>query len=115
MVEAISLPPGSSNSSSVIELPHLVGPSVRVEQVKDVREKRQAGEKIKPDSGLTDFDLAYAMEAMARAHALAGMSDESAQYRALAQKLGEAIADEDDKKIFLGDFDGGPWNPNTER
>ncbi|MCC6575316.1 MAG: hypothetical protein IT462_16190 [Planctomycetes bacterium] len=73
------------------------------------------GDNFKPDSGLQDFDLAFATEALARAHALAGMAEESAEFRKVAQKFGEAIKDEEDRKIFNEEFEKGPWNPSAER
>lgn len=60
-------------------------------------------------AALTDFDLAYGYEALARAHALAGNCAEAQHYHALASEAGAAIADEEDRTIFLGDFAGGNW------
>jgi tetratricopeptide (TPR) repeat protein len=56
-----------------------------------------------------DFDRAYAYEAIARAHAIAGNRDEALEYIKLAETAGQAIADEQSKEIFAGDFDGGDW------
>lgn len=58
---------------------------------------------------MQDFDLAYAQEAMARAHALTGNRAEAIRYRETAEKLGNSITGDEDRKIFLGDFDGGSW------
>lgn len=58
---------------------------------------------------LKDFDFAFAYEGIARAHALAGSRAEALKYIALAQKAGEAIAGEEDRKVFFGDFNGGNW------
>ena len=58
---------------------------------------------------MQDFDWAYAYEGLARAHALAGNRKEALEYIQLAQESGEAIRDEQDKAIFLGDFGGGDW------
>jgi hypothetical protein len=52
--------------------------------------------------GIGDWDLAYAYEALARAHALAGEADESARFLELAR--GVAIAEEDDRAHLLGDL-----------
>lgn len=60
-------------------------------------------------AALADFDLAYAYEGLARAHALAGNHTEARQYHALAAEAGAAIADEEDRTIFLGDLAGGDW------
>ncbi len=58
---------------------------------------------------MEDFDRAFAYEAVARANAVAGNLDEALKYIALAEEAGEAIADEQSKEIFLGDFNGGDW------
>jgi hypothetical protein len=58
---------------------------------------------------MEDFDRAFACEAVARANAIAGKRDEALKYIELAKKAGEAIADEQSKDIFYGDFNGGDW------
>jgi tetratricopeptide (TPR) repeat protein len=58
---------------------------------------------------MEDFDRAYALEGLARAHAVAGDHDRAREYLELAQKAGEAIADEESKKFFSGDLEGGNW------
>lgn len=58
---------------------------------------------------MEDFDLAYAHEALARANAAAGNRAQAEEYLALAQAAGQKIADEESKKYFFGDFDGGNW------
>jgi hypothetical protein len=57
-----------------------------------------------------DFDWAYAYEGVARAHAVAGNRDEAIRHIELAQKAGEAIKEEEDRRIFVADFNGGNWN-----
>ena len=64
--------------------------------------------KDHPDM-MQDFDWAYAYEAVARAAALAGKLDKAKKYHDLAEKAGEAIADDENKKIFAGDLQGGNW------
>jgi hypothetical protein len=59
---------------------------------------------------MEDFDLAYARECMARAHALAGEREEARTLLALAVEAGQAIQDEESRKIFLGDLEGGNWH-----
>ena len=59
---------------------------------------------------MEDFDWAFAYEGVARANAIAGNRDKALEYIAMAEKAGEAIADADNKEIFMGDFDGGDWN-----
>ena len=56
-----------------------------------------------------DFDLAFAYESMARAHAAAGNESEAKKYIQLAQEAGEKIKQEEDKKIFMNDFATEPW------
>lgn len=56
-----------------------------------------------------DFDLAYAYEGMARAHASAGQKDECQKYIKLTAEAGEKIKGPEDKKLFLSDFEKGPW------
>lgn len=58
---------------------------------------------------MADFDKAYALMALARAHALAGNREEGAHYYALAKAAGEAIANAEDKKYFVGDFTQSNW------
>ena len=58
---------------------------------------------------MKDFDFAYANEGCARANALAGNIDIAVKHKAEARKLGDAIADAEDKSIFDGDYDSGPW------
>lgn len=61
-------------------------------------------------SGLIkDFDRAYAYEGLARANALAGNREEAVKFLQLAEKTGQAIQNDEDRKIFLGDFKGGKW------
>jgi len=51
-----------------------------------------------------DWDLAFAYEALARAHATAGSSDQSARYKELAREAGDQIADAEDREVFEADF-----------
>lgn len=58
-------------------------------------------------AGLTDFDLAYAHEAKARALACLGRLDEAATELAAARSV--EIADPEDRTIFDGDVAAPPW------
>lgn len=58
---------------------------------------------------MQDFDLAYAFEGMARAHAMLGDHKMAKEFFDLAQQSGNAIANEEDRSIFVGDFAGGDW------
>ena len=59
---------------------------------------------------MQDFDVAYGYEGYARALALAGNLDEAKTYKERAQQAGDAIKDDEDKSIFMGDFTGGNWH-----
>ena len=59
---------------------------------------------------LEDFDQAYAYEALARASTVAGNQAEALKYLGLAEEAGQAIADEESKKLFVGDLNGGDWH-----
>ena len=50
---------------------------------------------------MPDYDKAFALEALARAHAADGNADESAKFRAEAEQAGNAISDEQSRKVFL--------------
>ena len=64
--------------------------------------------KTHPDM-MEDFDWAFAYEAVARASALAGKMKKAKKYHALAKQAGETIEGEENKRIFVGDFEGGDW------
>lgn len=59
---------------------------------------------------MKDFDWAYAYEGIARANALAGNRDEALRYIQRADEIGQAISNDEDKSIFLGDFNGDNWH-----
>lgn len=59
---------------------------------------------------MADFDWAYAYEGLARANALGGKKDEAQKYIQLAQESGEAIKDDENKGIFMDDFNAGEWH-----
>jgi mRNA-degrading endonuclease YafQ of YafQ-DinJ toxin-antitoxin module len=61
-------------------------------------------------SQMEDFDLAYAHEALARAHALQGNLAEARKYHTEADRLGHAISDPENQQIFLSDLQGGDWH-----
>ncbi len=58
---------------------------------------------------MKDFDLAYAQEALARAHALAGDLERAKDNHKTAEKLGRAIKDKEDQIIFQADLISGDW------
>lgn len=56
---------------------------------------------------LKDFDLAYAHESLARAHACLGNLDDARRHRDAAQHV--VIVDPDDKSVVDGDLRAEPW------
>jgi hypothetical protein len=65
--------------------------------------------ELTKENNLVDFDLAYAYEGMARAYACSQEKAESEKYIKLAKEAGEKIKNKEDKDIFFGDFESGPW------
>ena len=58
---------------------------------------------------MQDFDIANGYEGIARAPGLIGKVEEAKHYYEKACEAGEAIADEKDRGIFMGDFEAGEW------
>lgn len=58
---------------------------------------------------MEDFDLAFAYEAAARSNALTGNTEEAKKFIGLARSAGEAIKNDEDRTIFLKEFEGGEW------
>jgi hypothetical protein len=56
-----------------------------------------------PDE-IEEFDLPFAYESLARAHAVAGDVDESREWLARARAAGEKIVDEDDRVLLESDL-----------
>jgi hypothetical protein len=56
-------------------------------------------------NGIADFDLAFAYEALARGHAVAGNQPERTRYLELARTAAAGIAKEEDRKYFLSQLD----------
>lgn len=65
--------------------------------------------KTSQENNFGDFDIAYAYEAMARAHALNGHRAEVEKYFELATKAGQEIADPEDRAIYEPDLASEPW------
>lgn len=53
---------------------------------------------------LQDFDLAFALEGMARSLALSGEHEEAHRFARRAAEAGSTIADEEDRQILLNDL-----------
>jgi hypothetical protein len=58
---------------------------------------------------MQDFDIAYAFEGLARAQAMLGDHKLAEEFLVLAEQAGKAIASNEDRTIFMGDFDQTPW------
>ncbi len=58
-------------------------------------------------NNFNDFDLAYAYETMARANGVIQNEEGLEKYFKLAQKAGQQISNEDDKKLFFNDLNSG--------
>ncbi len=54
--------------------------------------------------GIGDFDLAFAHEAFARAHAAAGHKNEVVRHLKLAEEAGQAIKDAEDRQLLFSDL-----------
>ena len=59
---------------------------------------------------MADWDMAFACDVLARAHAAAGQNEHARQAKERARAAGEAIADPDDRKFFFEWFAGGNWH-----
>jgi DNA-binding transcriptional MerR regulator len=59
--------------------------------------------EICEENGIGDWDLAYAYEALARAHAVAGDA-EAAEWKTKARAAGDEIADAEDREHFDKDY-----------
>jgi tetratricopeptide (TPR) repeat protein len=53
---------------------------------------------------MDEFDLPFAYEALARANAVAGNSDEASRYEQQARETAEQIADPEDKELIVADL-----------
>jgi hypothetical protein len=56
---------------------------------------------------IADYDAAFALEALARAHAVAGNKEEAAKFRAQAEQAGKAIRDDESRKVFIEELNAG--------
>lgn len=54
--------------------------------------------------GIKDFDLAFALEAVARAHSCLGNADQCGRFSKLAEEAAEEIEKKDDKDYFLSEL-----------
>ncbi len=63
------------------------------------------------ENEIGDFDLAFAYEAMARAHSVNGNWTEADRYIQMAKTAAEGIEKKDDREYFLGELDSIPRMP----
>ena len=57
------------------------------------------------ENGIGDFDLAFAYEALARGHAVAGDAEQARAYTQQALAAAEDIASDDDRELVLSDLE----------
>jgi hypothetical protein len=60
------------------------------------------------ENGLGDFDLAFAYESLARAHAIAGDADRARSYTEQALAAAESIAEDEDRDLLFTDLESIP-------
>ncbi len=58
--------------------------------------------------GIGDFDLAFAYEALARAHAIAGQSADARRFLNQAREAGQRISEDDDRQYFMSELESIP-------
>ena len=63
------------------------------------------------DNGIGDWDLAFAYEALARAHAIAGDAERAREFTDLALAAAVDIAADDDRDLLLADLETIPGQP----
>ncbi len=63
------------------------------------------------ENGIGDWDLAFAYEALARAHAVAGDAGRAREYTDQALAAAEDIADAEDRDLLLADLETIPGQP----
>ncbi len=63
------------------------------------------------ENGIADWDLAFAFEALARAHAVAGEAGKARHYTDRALAAVNEIADEEDRALVLADLETIPGQP----
>jgi hypothetical protein len=59
---------------------------------------------------MADYDAAFALEAMARANALAGNMEEAKRFHALAAEGAATIEDPEHRRVFEEEFKSGNWS-----
>jgi hypothetical protein len=64
------------------------------------------------ENGLGDFDLAFAYEALARGHAVAGDMGKARSYTEQALAAADDISEDDDRELLLSDLETIPGRPS---
>jgi DNA-binding transcriptional MerR regulator len=63
------------------------------------------------ENSIGDWDLAFAYEALARGHAVAGDTEQARAYTEQALAAAEDIAEDDERELLLGDLESIPGQP----
>jgi DNA-binding transcriptional MerR regulator len=63
------------------------------------------------ENGIADWDLAFAYEALARGHAVAGDAEQARAYTEQALAAAEDIATDEDRELLLSDLESIPGQP----
>jgi DNA-binding transcriptional MerR regulator len=69
------------------------------------------GLEICQEHGIADWDLAYAYESLARAHAVAGDKEQARSWTEQALAAADEIAQDDDRELLLSDLESIPGQP----
>jgi len=69
------------------------------------------GLEICREHGIADWDLAYAYESLARAHAVAGDAAQARTWTEQALAAADEIAEDDDRELLLSDLESIPGQP----
>lgn len=68
----------------------------------------QLGEELTDE--MQDWDWAFTHDSLARAAAALGEQQRAGELKAKARAAGEAIADPEDRKVFMASFASGNWH-----
>jgi hypothetical protein len=63
------------------------------------------------ENGIADFDVAFAYEALARGHAVAGDADQARAYTEQTLAAAEEISTDEDRQLVLSDLESIPGQP----
>jgi hypothetical protein len=94
----------SPRSVSLAFLPRALPPGKVLHHARRVLELCQ-------ENGIGDFDLAFAYEALARAHAVGGDAGQAREYTDRALAAAGDIADDEERDLVLADLETVPGQP----